>query len=397
MDRLISTAEADALITAAVPAVTAERVPLAEALGRTLAAPILADRDLPPYPRSMMDGIAFHSSSAQPLAIQGLHAAGDPPPAPLQPNHAWEIMTGASVPADCDTVIPYEDLEWLRRPAAGRGSGGPPQTQIQAAYHPGQFIHPTGSDAKAGDILIPAGRLIGPAEIAIAASVGATHPEVAARPRIALITSGDEVVPPDAAPEPWQIRASNGPMLEAALRQLGHAAVSHHIPDEPEAARATLHRALDTADLLILCGGISKGKKDLIRPLLEERLGPPAFHGVRQRPGKPLAFWPGPPTVFALPGNPVSVLATFTRHVIPFLIRREGREPHHPKRFLPKNTEPLPKFAWFLALDAAGNPLPPRNSGDFVSISGLTGFLEIPPSSDFTQQPLSFFPLYPFS
>src|SRR5690606_29806025 len=147
--------------------------------------------------------------------------------------------TGACVPADCDTVIPYEDLSDDR-------------STVREPFKPGQFIHTAGSDAKAGDILVPTGRLIGPSEIAIAASVGVSHPEVAARPRVALITSGDEVVEITATPEPWQIRRSNGPMLEATLRHLGHDPVSHHIPDEPDASRRVLHGALESVDVLIL-------------------------------------------------------------------------------------------------------------------------------------------------
>ncbi len=395
MDALIPPSAADTIVAGSLRRFGTESVPLARAIGRTLASPIHADRDLPPYSRAMMDGIAVAAESihgATTIPIHGLHAAGDPPPPPLPPGQAWEIMTGACVPADCDTIIPYEEFEWRRRSGAGGDGSGPAQVSITGEATPGQFIHPAGSDAKAGDSLVPAGVRIGPAEVAIAASVGLGELEVRARPRITLISTGDEAIPVDATPQPWQIRRSNGPMLEALLRHHGHVAILHHIPDEAGPARRTLHAALDSSDLVVLCGGISKGKRDLIRPLLEERLGAPAFHGVLQRPGKPLAFWPGPPLVFALPGNPVSVLATFTRYMLPTLARLEGREPPQRTLDIPDGIEPLPKLTWLLPLDRSGKPLPPGNSGDFVSISGTAGFLEIPPAAELApSQPLRFY------
>jgi len=140
---------------------------------------------------------------------------------------------------------------------------------------------------------------------------------------------------------------------------------------------------LAECDLLLICGGISKGKKDFIRGLLEERLGKPAFHGVEQRPGKPLAFWPGAPVVFALPGNPVSVLATFTRHALPALSRLEGREFFPLKVRMNATPTPLPKFSWLLtvAMGQDGTLLarPPANSGDFISVAGSCGIVEVPP------------------
>lgn len=369
MNPLVTPAEADALIRAALPAPACEQVPLASAIGRCLHTAIAADRDLPPYARAMMDGIAFLSSSTPPFTIHGLHAAGDPPPAPLPAAHAWEIMTGACLPADCDTVVPYEHLSDDFR-------------NIQEIYQTGQFVHAAGSDAKAGDVLVAAGTLIGPAEIAIAASVGLTHLNVIRRPRIALISSGNEAVAVDAQPEAWQIRRSNGPMLEAILCHAGMPPVAHHhIPDDPDATRRVLGETLEQADLIILCGGISKGKKDHMRPMLEERLGQPTFHGVLQKPGKPLAFWTGPPLVFALPGNPVSVLATFSRYVLPTLTALNGGSICPRLKAWPKGIEALPRLSWLLAVDAAGEARLVSNSGDFAALTGMHGFLEIPSGS----------------
>lgn len=383
MDRLLTLAEADAH-TAALRPLGTEKVTLAEALGRTLASSLTADRPFPPYRRAMMDGIAFAAETLPatgPVIFAGLHAAGDPPPGALPSGQAWEIMTGAVVPDDCDTVVPYEDLE-NGRPAAN--------------FKKGQFIHEAGSDAGAGAVLVNAGSAIGPVEVAVAASVGLAEVEVFRRVKVAILSTGDEAIAPGATPRPWEIRRSNGPMLEAMLVRRGNEIVFHdHAPDDPEICGRLLDAALAKCDVLLICGGISKGKKDFIRGLLEERLGKPAFHGVEQRPGKPLAFWQGPPVVFALPGNPVSVLATFTRHVLPALSRLEGREYSPLKIRMNEAPAPLPKFSWLLtvAMGPDGTLLarPPANSGDFISVAGACGIVEVPPS-----RPADAFDFYPF-
>jgi molybdopterin molybdotransferase len=379
VDRLITLAAADAL-TAGLTRLATESVPLRHAMGRTLAVPLLADRPFPPYRRAMMDGIAFAADrlpSTGPILLDGLQAAGDPPPTE---GRAWEIMTGAVVPDACDTVVPYEDLE---------------QGRPRPGFQKGQFIHQPGSDARAGDSLVASGAAIGPVELAIAASVGATSLEVFRRARVAILSTGDEAVPPEVAPEPWQIRRSNGPMLEALLLRRGNEVVSHdHAPDDPDICGRLIDRALAECDLLLLCGGISMGRKDFVRSLLEQRLGKPAFHGVEQRPGKPLAFWPGPPAVFALPGNPVSVLATFARHVLPALGRMEGRDFVPQKVVMNDRPAPLPKFSWLLpvavAADGTLHARPPTNSGDFISVAGCCGVVEVPPSS--SASTFAFFP-----
>jgi molybdopterin molybdotransferase len=341
----------------------------------------------PPFARAMMDGIAFSSKDAAffpKLRIAGLHAAGDGAPRALEAGEAWEIMTGAAVPEDCDTVVPYEDLT-----EDGR---------IGVAYEPGHCIHAAGLDARVGDVLVPPHTRMGTAELAIAASVGMCEVEVFRRPRIAVITTGDEAVAVDAVPEPWQIRRSNGPMLVAALTRLGMPPVLHeHVADDVEVVGRMIDMALAAAELVIICGGISKGRKDHVRTVVEERLGAPLFHGVMQKPGKPLAYWGGKKKIFALPGNPVSVLATFTRFVMPALCAMEGRR-FAPWRMAVEGAKPLPRFSWLLtvARDASGRlvPRPPGNSGDHLSIAGCEGIVEIPGEPDFT--PGQDFPFFPF-
>ncbi|MBK1827084.1 molybdopterin molybdotransferase MoeA [Haloferula rosea] len=387
MADLLSVAEADACIRESMTTLPAERATLSRAIGRRLLSPVLADRSLPPYDRSMMDGIAFSSSSINPdkIEIAGLHAAGDPPPDALEAGQAWEIMTGAMVPEDCDTVVPYESL-------------ADDHSRITSRFKPGQFIHKAGSDAKEGDILIPAGTTLGAPEVAIAASVGQNSLTVPRLPRVGILTTGDEAIHPAATPKPWQIRRSNGPTLAALISMLGLPLNFHqHGPDDEDALTTLLEQAMESVDLLIISGGISKGKKDFVRRLLDARLGKPAFHGIALRPGKPLAFWPGPPDVFALPGNPVSALATFARFVRPALHQLQGLAP--PTRLLraPDSLEPLEHLTWLAPVAVATGKKttlhPPQNSGDYISISPSTGVLEVPPVSSFSRSAaLTYYP-----
>jgi molybdopterin molybdotransferase len=374
MNDLVTPAAATACIVAAVSRLPEERVSLAAGIGRVLRAALIADRPLPPYRRATMDGLAFRFTSADSVRIVGLHAAGDPPPRLLAAGEAWEIMTGAQVPADCDTLMPYEEV--TIRDGIARISG--PQV-------PGRFIHEVGTDAELGKILVMPGSVLGPVEIAIAASIGVRELVVSRRPAITLLTTGDEAVPVSASPQPWQIRRSNGPMLEAMLRSSGITDIfSQHIIDDEDLLGHAVEAAISNSDLIILCGGISKGRRDHVRSVLEARLGAPAFHGVCQRPGKPLAFWSGPPQVFALPGNPVSVLATFVHYVLPTLSRMQGSEPVPRLQLrLASALDPHPTLTWLLPcrINVQGEAiaLPPQNSGDFVSVAGATHLLEIPP------------------
>lgn len=381
MNRLITVREVEAIISSAALTLGTEMVSLADVAGRVLAEDIRADRALPPYRRAMMDGVALRCGETPLggiLCLAGLLAAGDPPPRPLGPGEAWEIMTGAAVPPDCDAVVPYED--W--------GNG----FQVVMEPRPGQYIHETGIDAAQGEVLLRAGRRIGPVDVAIAASVGHETLRVKCRPRLALLTTGDEAVSAPETPEPWQIRRSNGVMIEAALRASGFSVPFHeHVADELEATRLAIRRAMDSCDVLLVCGGISKGRRDHVRDALGGFLGDPAFNGVKQRPGKPLAFWHGPPPVFALPGNPVSVLACFARYVLPALQDLEGCR-SEPRRLHGSSLRPLPEFTWLATFDGTVPHLP-KNSGDFISVAGSTGVVEIPPEAAFTPgEPLAFYP-----
>ncbi|MDB4505119.1 molybdopterin molybdotransferase MoeA [Akkermansiaceae bacterium] len=370
---LITPAEAEALILSSIAPLSTERVSLERSLGRVLREPILADRSFPPFDRVTMDGIAFFKSDLNELRLHGLHAAGDPEPAELPAGSCWQIMTGASLPSDCDTVVPYEEVEI-----------GETHAKINCEVVPGRFIHRKESDASPGDLLVSAGKRIGPAQLGLAASVGAIELTVTRLPKITILGTGDELVPPEETPLPHQLRQSNGLTLRAAVEEWGAAEITlAHLADDLASTTSGIAEELEKSDLVILSGGISKGKKDYVRPALESLIGPPLFHGVAQRPGKPLAYWPG---VAALPGNPNSTLTTFHRYLVPTLQALVGL-PQKVTSLLPLETPQQAHDFLTIYLPASLNEkgklhvLSPQNSGDFVTPLTAQGIVEIAPGT----------------
>ena len=353
-----------------------ETVALEKSLGRVLREDLSADRPFPPFDRVTMDGVAFRFADldSSSLTLQGVHAAGSPTPPPLKEKHCWQIMTGSVMPPDCDTVIPYEEVSLTGDHAT-----------ISCKAVPGKFIHRQGSDASTGDLMIKSGTRINPGHLGIMASIGAVQVKVTRLPRVKILTTGDELISVHESPLPHQLRQSNGITLLSAIENWGPVDASwNHLPDELQATTIGIAQALELSDLVILSGGISKGRKDFVRPALESLRGAPLFHGVAQRPGKPLAFWKD---IVALPGNPNSTLTTFRRYVVPLLRRMTGApdeagitlplaEPicQHPflTQFLPAKINP----------DGKAVSLSPQNSGDFVTPLEGTGYLEIPPGND---------------
>ncbi|MBK1834208.1 molybdopterin molybdotransferase MoeA [Roseibacillus ishigakijimensis] len=389
MDSLISPAEADEIIAASLQALPAEPVYFLDALARTLRETLCADRDFPPFDRVTMDGIACRSLdlTLPALTLQGLHPAGDPAPAALLPGHCWQVMTGAVLPSDCDTIVPVEELH-LREKRVSLRKDAEPQA--------GQFIHRQGSDCVAGCELLQAGTTIAPAHLGLAATIGKTELLVTRQPRITLLTTGDELIPPSEKPAPHQLRQSNGPVLLGALQAFTRDCQHLHLSDDLGATRLALEEAIAASDLVLLSGGISKGKKDYVRPALQELVGPPAFHGIAQRPGKPLAYWSPrseSPPIFALPGNPNSTLTTFLRYVRPALSLLAGSLPAQGP-LLPLREPLTPHDRLTLFLPASIQPdgrllvIKPQNSGDFASTLNASGFVEVPPGPDLIQQAL---------
>ena len=380
MQNLISVTQAENIIRQHLTTAAVEIVPLSKAQGRYLREDILADRPLPPFDRVMMDGIAIahasFTSGNTHFPITGTQAAGTPALTLENADSCIEVMTGCVLPHGCDCIIPIEHID-LSENTASLHSDASPQAK--------QHIHSAGSDTAAGEILLSSGQVLNAAELAVAASCGATHLKVSALPRILIITTGDELVVPEATPLPHQIRRSHATALAALITGMKLGTVDNiHIADDPVALKETITEALPAHDILIFTGGISRGKYDYVAPVLTELLGSPHFHGIAQRPGKPMAFWKNPnsPLVFAHPGNPVSVMACAARYLIPSLVEiLSGRSPN-PQQLPATGSFHCPSHFTGLVPCRINNGriqlVPPSNSGNFLALAATDGIAQLP-------------------
>ena len=360
----------------------AETVSLDDALGRVLREDVCADRDFPPFNRVAMDGIAIrfadYAAGQRTFRIVGMQRAGQPPLSLSEPNTCLEVMTGAMLPAGTDTVVRYEDVAIDSLLA----------TVTIADVQAGQHIHTQATDRRAGDALLSAGTWLGPSELAVAASIGQATLMVTTLPRVALISTGDELVAVGDTPLPYQIRRSNTYMLRAALATLGITATLHHIADDETILADQLARLLAENDVLILSGGVSAGKADFVPAVLAQLGVQKHFHKVEQRPGKPLWFGTtADKTVFALPGNPVSTVLCAYRYVMPYLRTSLGLLPA-PIRYaqLSETVVFKPPVTYFLPVRLLSEPdgrtvaypLPGSGSADFANLLAADAFMELP-------------------
>jgi len=314
------------------PIEACEVVPLEQADGRVLAAPLLAGLDLPPWDNSAMDGYALRLADWQgePLPVSQRILAGDAPQA-LQPGTCARIFTGAPLPAGADCVEMQENTEVLDD---GR-------VRFLQALRLGRNIRPRGQEARAGEVILAAGTRLGPVELALAASLGVETLSVRRRPRVALLSTGDELVEPGQPLGPGQIYNSNRRLLAAWLRRLGCEVHDAGIlADDLQATRAAL-AGLTSVDLILSTGGVSVGEADFLGQALREA-GELALWKLAIKPGKPLTcgHYQGVP-VLGLPGNPASTLVTFGLLARPYLLRRLGVEAIEPLGF-----EVPAGFAW---------------------------------------------------
>ncbi len=311
----IPISEALARVLARASPLPAEPVAVSEAAGRVLAEPARALVDLPPFPSSAMDGFAVRAADTPgTLPVGHRIAAGHPASRPLGAGEAMAIATGGVVPDGADAVVPIEYVvEHDNR------------VEIAAASRPGDHVRPRGGDVRAGDVVVEAGSLLGPAQLGGLAAAGVSEVRCARRPRAAVLTTGSELRAPGEPLGPGEIYESNGTLLGAALASAG-AEVERlaSVEDDPGAHRAALARGLEH-DVLVTSGGVSVGPHDLVRGIERELGVEEVFWGVAVKPGKPVSFGVrGATLVFGLPGNPVSSLVGFELFVRPALLALQG-------------------------------------------------------------------------
>ncbi|MEO8224581.1 MAG: molybdopterin molybdotransferase MoeA [Gammaproteobacteria bacterium] len=383
--RRIEVAEAARLIHARLRDWGSVRLTIDSARGEVLRQSITAERDQPPFDRVTMDGIAIRriavTAGLRNFQVAGTQAAGSAPVPLPDERSCVAVMTGAALPAGADTVVPVERI-------ARDGT----TATIEAGYEPvaGQFVHRRASDHTRGAPLLSPGTLLGATEMAILTVGGSDTVEVARRPAIAVISTGDELVEVGQPLGPTQIRTSNDRAIVAALATRGFSRCSRrHLPDDRAVLYSELRALLATQDVLILTGGVSMGEFDFVPQVLQELGMELVFHKVLQRPGMPLWFGVSPTgkPVFALPGNPVSSLVCLVRYVAPALVTALGAAARpEPVVCLARDVRFEPDLTYFLpvTLDYTANgqclavPRPTNTSGNFIALGGTDGFVELP-------------------
>lgn len=378
---MVTVTQASAMVLASARTPRVETVGIDDAVGRTLAEVITADRDLPPVNRVTMDGIAIRfeawSAGRRQFDVAGVQAAGMPQGTLMEKDRCLEVMTGSPLPAGADTVIPYEDVRVGERVAVVTAD------EVFA----GQNIHRAGSDTRSGAPLLQPGTLISSAEVALMATVGKKDVCVFGFAPTAVVSSGDELVAVGDTPLPHQVRRSNAHAILAAMKMMGWAGTVYHLRDDRQASVSQMNAILTGHDTVILSGGVSKGKFDFIPDALEANGIEKRFHRVNQRPGKP--FWfgtssDGRKTVFALPGNPVSTYLCFYRYVRPWMLRCHQVQEAQQHAVLAGDVEVPAGLTYFLQVAVQNEqgvlkayPHVGGGSGDLANLKDVTGFLEV--------------------
>lgn len=373
----------------------AEAVDLLSASGRVLAEEIRADRDLPPFPRATRDGFAVRAADVAQvpatLTVNGeVRAGASLADSALEvgPQQAVEIMTGAPVPGGADAVVM---VEYTRRDRE--------RVEVQRAISSGENVVSRGSESKAGELLLAGGTRLTPAAIGLAASVGNATVSVYVRPRVAILSTGDEVIEVASSPEPNQIRNSNTYSLAAQVHAAGAIPLTLPIAaDRAEPLRELIEEGLE-ADLLLLSGGVSMGKYDLVEQVFAELQAEFFFTGAQIQPGKPIVFGRASASstekatyFFGLPGNPVSTMVCFELFARPMIEALSGASPN-PLRFLQARlksdvktktglTRFLPALLSGEFADTQVELVRWQGSGDMVSTARANCYLVIPPDRE---------------
>lgn len=384
---MISVEEAEKIVLDKSKDFGTELINLEDALDRILREDIIADRDFPPYDRVTMDGIAIRydafEKGEKEYFIAGIAAAGDEKKSLRKKGQCLEVMTGSIMPDGLDTVIPYEEIEIIKGRARLVGK--------QINYK--QNIHFRGQDRSKGNRIIKAGIKISPAEIGVCATVGKSKIKVSRLPNAIIISTGDELVDINQSPKAHQIRKSNTHMIKSLLKTFNIHVHTAHIQDDYDSIVQILREYLNDYELIILSGGVSKGKFDFLPKAFEEIGVVQHFHKVAQRPGKP--FWFGSyrekVTVFALPGNPVSSFMCmeyyFTQWIIKCL-KAQKRAQLIAK--LGAKVEFKRDLTYFLEVklsysdkgELIANPVKGNGSGDLANLIDADAFIMLPRGKD---------------
>lgn len=360
-----------------------EEIELSDSLNRILKEDWHTDRDLPPYDRVTMDGIAINhavfADGTRSFPIEDVAAAGMPQKTMQNSNACLEVMTGSILPLNTDTVIRYEDLKI---------EDGIAHLQIDSITKT-QNIHFKGEDRSAGQLVAKKNTKVSSAEIGLGASIGKAAVRVAKLPKVMVISTGDELVEIDKVPLAHQIRRSNVYRLVTTLSSYNIIADTDHLNDDPAEIKTSIEKYLDTYDVIVLSGGVSKGKFDYLPQVLEELGVKKLFHKIRQRPGKP--FWFGKykdqSTIFALPGNPVSSFLCMQRYFRHWLeLSQLGHAPAKQHAVLESDVTFNPDLTYFLEVKLSSTPdgkvmatpMKGNGSGDLANLTVADAFIELP-------------------
>lgn len=379
---MITVQQAEDIILSQTQNFGKEEISYNHALGRVLAENFTADRDLPPFDRPTVDGIAIrydtYEKGVRSFTVKAIQSAGEPSISIDSEEECIEIMTGAALDHSVDTVIRYEDISINEGIAT-----------INIDIKKGQNIHLRGRDKKEGEVLVNANQIITPAIIGIASSIGKTSILVNKLPKIVIISTGDEMVNPESVPSPYQLRQSNGITIQSVVKKYNIEADTLHLNDDYEEIKKELSRCINQYDVLLMSGGVSMGKFDYLPKVCEELGIEKLFHKIKQRPGKP--FWFGKnkdqKLVFAFPGNPVSVFMCLHRYFIPWLEKSLEISGVSPMFAVLQNDIDFPfALQYFAQVKLGVNELGQitaesvntNGSGDFSHLADTNAFIELP-------------------
>ncbi len=381
---MISVQEAKNTILNSTQDFGVEEIPFIKSVGRILKVEIVADRDFPPFNRVSMDGIAIDfklfKNGQRNFKIEGVQPAGSKQITLENQENCIEVMTGAVLPNNTNTVIRYEDVSI---------KNGIATINVDTILNC-QNVHVKGKDGKVGDVLIEENKIISAAEIGVLATVGKSFVKVAKQPKVMIVSTGDELVGVDEKPEEHQIRRSNVFTLVSLLERLNIPSETAHITDDKPVLKSKIEAYLQEYDVLLFSGAVSKGKYDFLPEVFSELNVEKLFHKVAQRPGKP--FWMGQTNnckVFAFPGNPISTFVNCLAYFYPWYYKSVGVKVEEETAILNADVTFKPNLTYFLQVELSyrfghliATPIKGNGSGDLASLVNTNAFIQLPKTEE---------------